>query len=128
MKHVLGIDVAKAKLDAALRLPNGKVRSKVVENTDRGFQALTDWLTKQGAGELHVCMEATGTYWEAVAEYLADLGHTVSVVNPARIKAFGTVSMVRTKTDKVDARLIAEFCLSQYPDPWKAPSPTPWRA
>lgn len=122
MKHVLGIDVAKAKLDAALRLPNGKVRSKVVDNAAQGFRALTDWLAKQGAGELHVCMEATGTYWEAVAEYLIDSGHTVSVVNPARIKAFGAAAMVRTKTDKVDARLIAEFCVAQHPEPWRPPS------
>lgn len=67
-------------------------------------------------------MEATGTYWEAVAEYLADAGFTVSVVNPAQIKAFGAAALVRTKTDRVDARLIAEFCLAQCPAPWQPPS------
>ena len=36
----LGIDVSKAKLDCALRLPEGKLRHKVVENTPDGFQAL----------------------------------------------------------------------------------------
>ena len=73
MKHILGIDVAKAKLDCALRLPGGKLRHKVVENSPSGFQALSTWLAKQGTGSVHVCMEATGTYWEAVAEYLAGL-------------------------------------------------------
>lgn len=123
MKHILGIDVAKAKLDVALRLPDGKLRSKVVDNTPEGFAVLSAWLHKQGVSELHACMEATGTYWEAVAEYLVDAGYRVSVVNPAQIKAFGAAQLVRTKTDKADARLIAEFCATQQPEPWRAPSP-----
>lgn len=123
MKHLLGIDVAKAKLDCALRLPDGRIRSKVVDNTATGFEVLSAWLSKQNVVELHVCMEATDPYWEAVAEYLTDAGHTVSVVNPAQIKAFGAAALVRTKTDRVDARLIAEFCLAQHPEPWQAPTP-----
>ena len=123
MKPILGIDVAKAKLDVALRLPDGKTRSKVVENTSEGFAALSTWLAKHDVAELHVCMEATGTYWEAVAEFLSDAGHTVSVVNPAQIKAFGAATLVRTKTDKIDARLIAAFCAAQQPEPWRAPPP-----
>ena len=120
----LGIDVAKAKLDCALRQPDGKVRHKVVENTPAGFQALHIWLNKQGTGVLHVCMEATGTYWEAVAEFLVGLeAVTVSVINPAQIKAFGASRMVRTKTDKADARLIAEFCAERCPAPWQPPAP-----
>jgi transposase len=124
MNTILGIDVAKAKLDVVLRLPEGKLRSKVVDNTPAGFATLSAWLEKHDVTILHVCMEATGTYWEAVAEYLADAGHTVSVVNPAQIKAFGAAGLVRTKTDKVDARLIAEFCAAQRPEPWQVPSPT----
>lgn len=123
MKHVLGIDVAKAKLDVALRLPDGKIRNKVVDNSGPGFEVLSAWLAKHEVTELHACMEATGTYWEAVAEFLADAGHTVSVVNPTRIKGQGTASLVRTKTDKVDARLIAEFCVTQHPEPWQPPLP-----
>ncbi len=120
----LGIDVAKAKLDCALRLSNGKYKHKVVDNNRNGFTALTEWLDKQGAVNPHVCMEATGVYWEAVAEFLADKGWTVSVVNPAQIKAFGTSRLVRTKTDKADAQLIAEFCCERHPEPWLAPSPS----
>ena len=45
----LGIDVAKAKLDCALRLTSGKFRHKVVDNTPAGFKALDDWLAKEGA-------------------------------------------------------------------------------
>lgn len=120
----LGIDVAKAKLDCALRLSNGKYKHKVVENNLSGFAALIEWLDKQGMLDPHICMEATGVYWEAVAEFLANKGLTVSVVNPAQIKAFGASRLVRTKTDKVDAQLIAEFCCERRPLPWQAPSPS----
>ena len=123
-EYILGIDVAKAKLDTALRLPNGKFRSKVVSNTPDGFKTLSEWLQKQGADSVHACMEATGIYHESAAEFLADTGRTVSVVNPAQIKAFGTASMIRTKTDKKDARLIARFCAEKRPSAWEPPSET----
>ena len=121
MSHILGIDVSKAKLDAALRRPDGTLRSKVVENTPAGFGVLSAWLAAHGVDAVHACLEATGTYWEAIAQYLADAGHTVSVVNPAQIKAFGGAGLTRTKTDRVDAKLIAAFCAAQCPPPWQAP-------
>jgi transposase len=68
-------------------------------------------------------MEATGAYWEALALYLYGLEHRVSVVNPARIKAFAQSELLRTKTDAVDAALIARFCKSQSPEPWVPPAP-----
>jgi len=71
----LGLDVAKAKLDCALRLPTGKLRHKVLSNNAAGFGALCKFLAEHKAQEVHVCMEATGTYWEAVAEFLADRGY-----------------------------------------------------
>lgn len=118
-----GIDVAKAKLDCELRLPSGKVRNKTVANDAAGFTKLHRLLVdnKAQVGDVHICMEATGTYWEAVAEFLGDLGYTVSVVNPAQIKAYGASRMVRTKTDKVDAGLIARFCAERLPPAWQAP-------
>ena len=124
---ILGIDVAKAKFDIALLLPTGKFKSKVFSNDANGFSQLDAWLTKQGIASMHACMEATGVYWEALAEHLVDAGYQVSVINPARIKAFGTSQGVRTKTDKVDARLIATFCQRISPAAWQAP-PLPVRA
>lgn len=122
----LGIDVAKAKLDCALRMPNGKCRNKVIDNNLKGFQILREWLMKHAAEcalTMPVCLEATGVYWEDVALYLAAQGLIVSVINPAQIKAFGASRMVRTKTDKVDAQLIAEFCFERRPAPWQPASP-----
>ena len=120
----LGIDVSKAKLDNALRLANGKHRDKVASNNPKGFDELSAFLARQGAepANTHVCMEATGIYWEAVALFLVNAGFRVSIVNPAQIKAFGQSRLVRTKTDKADARLIAGFCHERNPEPWQAPS------
>jgi transposase len=56
-----------------------------------------------------------------LALYLHDLEHRVSVVNPARIKAFAQSELLRTKTDAVNAALIARFCKSQSPEPWIPP-------
>ncbi len=119
MSHFyLGIDVAKAKLDCALRLPSGKFRAKVIPNSPEGFATLLAWLTAQKAESVHVCMEATGIYWEDVAQHLATAGLIVSVVNPAQIKAYGASRLTRSKTDTVDAKLIADF----YPQGTSAPS------
>lgn len=115
----LGIDVSKAKLDCALRLTNGKFRCKVVANNAQGHEGLADWLTRHGATEVHACMEATGVYWESIAQFLSTQGFAVSVVNPAQIKAYGASRLARTKTDAVDARLIADFCAERNPPPWQ---------
>jgi transposase len=116
----LGIDVAKAKLDCALRYPNGKFRTKIVPNNTQGYADLLDWLSYKQALDVHVCMEATGVYWEEIAQFLATHGLTVSVVNPAQIKAYSASRLTRSKTDALDARLIAEFCTERQPPPWQA--------
>lgn len=115
---VVGIDVAKAKVDVALRQPAGKWKTKVVANSPKGFQELREWLAKHGVGCAHVCMEATGVYWERLAEDLADHGFAISVMNPLRIKAYSESMGVRTKTDAVDAKVIAEFCANANPRLW----------
>ncbi len=115
---ILGIDIAKKKFDVSLYV-SGKYKHKTVANTQSGFEELSTWLTKNGIDKVHACMEATGILWEALATYLHDAGHVVSVVNPARIKAFGESELSRTKNDKADAKLIARFCEAMKPTPWQ---------
>lgn len=117
----LGIDVSKSKFDVAL-LRNGKYRTKVLPNTPAGLRALATWLEQHGVEKSHACLESTGTYGDALTRFLFDAGHVVSVVNPARIKAFGESELLRTKNDKTDSRLIARFCEAMKPAAW-APDP-----
>jgi transposase len=119
---VLGIDVAKLKFNVCLRREDGKLRHRVFANNDSGFTQLSEWLKKNHLPQVHACLEATGTYSEALATYLHDSDHRVSLVNPAAIKAFAGAQLSRTKTDKVDAELIARFCLTQKPQLWR-PAP-----
>lgn len=118
----VGVDVSKEKLDVALLREQGKFRDKVVANSRKGFLELAAWLAKQGITGAHVCMEATGAYWEDLAEFLVDAGFAVSVVNPLLIRKFGESLGERSKTDRIDARVIAKFCAERAPQPWQAPS------
>jgi transposase len=117
MASFLGIDLSKATFHASLLNDRGEAK-KVFPNSPKGFDQLVAWLRNRQAIEVHVCMEATGRYWEALALHLHSLDYCVSVLNPARIKAFAQSELLRTKTDAVDAALIARFCKSQGPEPW----------
>lgn len=118
----LGSDIAKLKFNVCLLNLNGKLKHKVFPNTEVRFAQLASWLSKQGAQRVHACMEATGAYGEALALHLHQVGHTVSVVNPAAIKAFAGSRLSRTKTDRVDAELIARFGVAQQPLAWTPPA------
>lgn len=117
MDTFLGIDIAKRKFDVAL-LRESKYRSKLFENTEIGFEQLLEWLEKQDAVSPRACLEATGEYGMDLATFLHKHGILVSIVNPAQVKGFAKSELLRTKTDKVDARLIARFCRSNRPPEW----------
>ncbi|MGE0447114.1 MAG: IS110 family transposase [Vicinamibacterales bacterium] len=117
----LGIDVSKAKLHVALLTAGDKVRHKTCTNTPAGFEDLRAWLHRQGADQVHACLEATGSYGDAAALYLADAGHVVSVVNPAAIHAYARAQQLRVKTDRTDAALIARYCAREQPAAWTPP-------
>ena len=120
-KIVLGIDVSKKTLDAA-SIFNGKTLSKQFKNSLEGFKLLAAWLKSLQIREVHACLEATGSYSEAVALFLHEQGHRVLIVNPLRIKGYAQSNLQRNKTDRLDARLIASFCLTQEPAEWIPPT------
>ncbi len=117
----LGIDLSKETFHACLLSDRGEAK-KVFPNSPKGFEQLVAWLRNRQAADVDICMEATGAYWEALALYLHELEYRISVVNPARIKAFAQSELLRTKTDAVDAALIARFCKSQSPERWIPPA------
>lgn len=119
---ILGIDISKAKFDVCLMVGD-KTRSKVFTNNQEGFEKLEAWCKYQGANLMHTCQEATGYYGEELAYFMHDKGHKVSVVNPMQIKSFGKSELLRNKTDKADAKVIARFCKANNPRVWQ-PKPT----
>lgn len=118
----LGIDVGKKDLHAVL-LQENRSSAKSVPNSPTGIRQLQAWLKNRKAANLHACLEATGGWSEIVAQALHEAGHRVSIVNPCRIKAFAQSELLRTKTDAVDAALIARFCRVHQPEAWTPPSP-----
>jgi transposase len=123
----LGVDVSKAKLDVALLSGSGKFRSKVFANDGAGFNSLLAWVNAhvpEGAAAVHVCMEATGSYHEALALFLHDHKLAVSVANPLVVKRFAQMNRLRNKTDEGDAKCLARFCAMAAPELWEAPAPS----
>lgn len=117
----LGIDVGKADFHCAV-LDGQKWHRNSFPNTRKGFERLLIWLRNRRIAAVHACMEATGGFSEALALYLSEHGHTVSIVNAFAVKAFGQSELSRTKTDKADAALIARYAAAMQPAPWEPPN------
>jgi len=111
---VVGIDIAKLTFEAAWWV-DGQWKTRSFANSPEGFSKLHRMLGERH----HVCLEATGRYGSSLALALFEAGHDVSVVNPLRIKRYSESRLRRTKTDRADAILIAEFCDKEQPGPWK---------
>lgn len=122
-RFVLGIDVSKSYFDVAL-LDASNLRQAKFANSTVGFAELAEWLTRCDAVGIHACLEATGGYEDALARQLYAAGHVVSVVNPARIRGQAQIELLRAKTDRSDAALIARFCAMHKPRPWTLPDPS----
>jgi len=124
----IGVDIGKKTLNAGYEYINSKGQKKAIKgkfaNTFKGFKKLEDF-GKRNVGEgvsIHFVMEATGSYHKEAAAYLYAKGYRVSVVNPARVKAFGQSIGIRTKTDEKDPLVLVKFGKGLNPDQWEPPS------
>lgn len=121
MDSFIGIDVAKDFHVAAVVDASGSpVADTTFTNDAAGFALLAEWLAGLGLNPSNavVCMESTGHYHRLLLHRLRSDGWRVAVVNPVRTDAFRRVRSVRrTKTDLVDAYLIADFLRVERPEP-----------
>ena len=83
----VGIDVAKTKLDVVLRLGERAIH-QVFANTAEGFTALDAWLSSFGLSpaQVRICLEATGSYSDAIALDLFARGYTREGAQPGRAR------------------------------------------
>jgi transposase len=121
--NILGIDISKKDFHVVLLTGETRTKPKKFTNDPQGFESLQQWLKQKEIDQLHACMEATSIYGDALAEFLYSASFSVSVVNPARIKGFAKGELLRTKTDSVDAALIARFCAAIKPALWQPTAP-----
>ena len=113
MQYV-GIDIAKRSHVAGARLEDGTPHGRPFKfaNDQQGFASLLRRLKELGCGtdDTLLVMESTGHYWLALWEFAVAHGYDVAVVNPVLTDAFRKADTLRkTKTDDIDAFLIAEY-------------------
>src|SRR6059036_3314130 len=113
---VVGLDVAKATVDVALR-PSGECWS--VPNTDAGAAELVTRL-RPLTPALVVC-EATGGFERATIAALATAGFPVVVANPRQVRDFARATGQLAKTDRLDAGILALFAERVRPTPRPLP-------
>lgn len=108
--RTIGIDVSKTTLDVVLQdEKGGLVREERVSNSASGLRSLLRKWVRQGLCDTTalVCLEPTGHYSHGVVKTLLDLGHPTWLAHATDIRL--SIGMQRGKSDKVDARRIAQY-------------------
>ena len=101
----IGIDVAKNHLDVCI-LPSGK--TKRFKNNELGIISLIEFIGDKEQIE-RIILEPTGGYEELVLEMLSEKNYKISLVNAAQIRAFARANGILAKTDKIDAKVLADY-------------------
>ena len=113
----VGIDVAKDKHDCFIISSEGEVLVDVftIANSLDGFQSLLQKIRSCSSPQdkIKVGLEATGHYSYNILGFLLDNGLPTYVLNPLHTNLYRkSLSLRKTKTDRVDARTIAAMLLS----------------
>jgi transposase len=114
MSKVKGIDISKATFDVSFK-ENGKSKPAIFSNDQKGFEQFFKTLKITD----HCVMEASGPYYLRLAFFLHSKGIQVSVANPLSVRRFCQMQLVRTKTDKKDAAMIAAYGEMVRPKAWR---------
>ena len=101
---VVGIDVAKDKVDACIR---ALALRQTFPSTAQGHRKLIAWLRKHQVGK--AVMEASGGYEREWARVLREAGIEVRIVDPKRVRSFALSAGRLAKNDAIDAEMIAWF-------------------
>lgn len=113
----IGIDVSKDSFVAAYPAKSG-YSTKTFKNTTSGVRQFISSLPEG----CHCVMESTGNYSMLLLYLLQQANIIVSMENPQKIKHFARAMLSTTKTDEIDAKLIALYGEKMEPIPYKIPS------
>jgi transposase len=120
--NAIGIDVSAKELVVVVSNKGKAGKAKTFENTATGHQALIGLLAKYKDGS-RVCLEATGIYHFDLAVALSRAeGIELMVINPKVSHNFAKVLMKRSKTDAVDAEILAIYVERMPFEPWQRPA------
>lgn len=118
-KVVIGVDVAKNKLDVAVLQAGEWIKRFEVTNTASGHKCLIKLVAQ--FERVHVVLEATGSYHSRLVAALLDAAVPLSVLNPLVIKRYAQMKLRRVKTDRSDAMLLAEYGTQINPGLYRLP-------
>lgn len=113
----VGIDVAKYKHDCFILSSEGEVLADVftVSNNAEGFDTLLQTIRRcaSPADKVKVGLEATGHFSNNILGFLLEKGLPTYVINPLHTNLYRkSLSLRKTKTDRIDARTIAAMLMS----------------
>ena len=114
--NYIGIDIAKKSLELA-----GAGSIHELPNEAKGHRRLLSWLGKS-AQPVHIILEASGGYEQALVRLLHEAKIPVSVMEPSRVRGFAQAKGLRAKTDPIDASVLRAFGQAIQPRPTLAPS------
>ncbi len=117
--YIVGIDIAKKSHQAAIMNKNGSLLGKSFRfpNTREGFEFFMSKITAVDTDlrNFEFGMEATGHYWLNLYTWLAEKQVIIHVINPLQSDALRNLYLRKTKTDSVDAKIIAQVIrIGQY--------------
>lgn len=111
----VGIDVSKATFVIAYSSVKTN-KTRTFKNTVKGVH---EFIQTISPATHHCVLEATGNYSALLVYLLSEAGITVSLENPLKIRNFARVMLTVTKTDEIDARMIALYGERMHPAPYK---------
>ena len=129
IKQCVGIDISKSSFAASLCVTSddGVLGYRDVSNfrnEKTGFNQLMRWVRKHQEKDVPLVflMEATGVYYESLDHHLHQIGQQVHVVLPNTSKHYFSSLNIKTKTDKVDAKVLSRFGVERRHKLWQPPS------
>ena len=120
----MGLDVSKLTIDVCVLLADGRKLAIKIANSIAGFDQLLKWLDAFDLASIRAYLEPTGTYSRAIAFFLLDAGITVCLVNSYAVLNHGRSKKFRSKNDRIDAYLLADYGLKHNPPAWTPPTQT----
>ena len=117
----VGIDVGSKELVMVIRHNGKNHKAKMFTNTHDGHAKIVKTLVAK-KGDLKVCLEATGIYHFDLAVALSYANLTLMVVNPKASKHYFEALMTRSKTDQIDAGVLAQYAETMPFKVWNVPN------
>lgn len=126
LKQIVGLDVSKDTLapcfgSITVDQKTSFVKHATFKNNLKGFEDLLFWVNELKVSDTPVefVMEATGVYYESLAYYLAEKEFLIHVLLPNKTKHFAKSLDIKSKTDQIDAKMLAQIGLERQLQEWR---------